>query len=240
MLKRCKVLIVEDEVPMREQLRAFPWELHGFELAGEARHGLEALSLFESLRPDVVLTDVAMPFMDGLELTRKLKEQAADAQVVLLTCHSEYDYVRDALRLGACDYLVKGTYRESDLLEALQRARSKMGDAAPIDPEMRFEIREAIRYIEGHLHLPFAAGEVAEHVGLSQNYFGILFRRETGHYFQDYVKKLRMEKAAALLKHSSLKIYEISEQVGIGNYRYFTEVFTKYYGINPREYRGTP
>ncbi len=237
-MKRCTVMIVEDEVPMREQLRAFPWERHGFELAGEARHGLEALSLFEALRPDIVVTDVAMPFMDGLELMRRLKEADAEAQFVLLTCHSEFGYVRDALLLGACDYLVKGMYREADLLEALERARGKRGEASSVDPGMRFEIRQAVQFIENHLHLPFTVTDVAERVGLSQNYFGILFRRETGRYFQDYVKGLRMEKAAALLRNSSLKIYEIAEQVGIGNYRYFTDVFQKHFGINPREFRG--
>jgi two-component system response regulator YesN len=240
-MKWSKVLIVEDEVPMREQLQFFPWEKHAFERVGEAKHGLQALTMFRELNPDIVLTDIAMPFMDGLELTRSLKEISPNVQIILLTCHSDFDYVREALLLGACDYLVKGRYRENDLLEALNRARTRTDKASQPSPSQheihRYEIQQSIAYIEEHLHLPFSINDVAEHVGLSHNYFGILFRRDTGLYFQDYVKNMRMDKAAMLLKKSSLKIYEIAEQVGIGNYRYFTEVFFKHFGKNPREFR---
>lgn len=240
-MRPCKVLIVEDEIPMREQLRLFPWQAHGFELTGEAKNGVEALTKYGELQPDIVLTDIAMPFMDGLELMRQLKAKQPEAQVILLTCHNQFDYVREALLMGACDYLMKGAYQDADLLAALNRARDKLGDTLQPEPEPfhRYEVQQAARYIEAHLHLPISLNEVAEHVDLSPNYFGIVFRRETGSYFQDYVKKQRMDQAAYLLKHSSLKIYEIAERVGMMNYRYFTDVFTKHFGIGPREYRGS-
>ncbi|SDD02962.1 Helix-turn-helix domain-containing protein [Paenibacillus sp. UNCCL117] len=238
-MRWCKVLVVEDEVPMREQLRLFPWRTHAFEWIGEAKNGLEALTIYEEKKPDIVLTDIAMPFMDGLELMRQLKSVSSDVQIILLTCHNQFDYVREALLLGACDYLMKGAYRDEDLVEALNRARGRLGKTAGPEEPHRYEVQQAIQYIEEHLHLPISLNEAASHVGLSPNYFGIVFRRDTGSYFQDYVKKLRMDQAAFLLKNSSLKIYEIAERVGILNYRYFTDVFTKHFGTTPRDYRGS-
>lgn len=322
-MNRSKVVIVDDEVPIRESLRMFAWAEHGFELAGEARHGQEALDLCDRLQPAIIVTDIVMPVMDGLKLTRLLKERKPDYQVILLTCHSEFDYAREALSLGASDYLLKGTYRDQDLLNALNRAKGripvipvsreqgmetehkkrkpatahglenidaarglgKMNGAAydqksigaaqgqeewmesvqglekliangqwrtrethgweeaehahSQDDGKRYEIRHALRFIQAHLAEPFDLPVVAGHVGLSANYFGTLFRRETGERFQDYVKRQRLEKAAHLLRNSHLKVYEVAAEVGFPNYRYFTDVFFQQYGRSPREFRSS-
>lgn len=237
-MNRTKVLIADDEVPIRESLRMFAWAEHGFELAGEARHGQEALELYDRLQPGIVVTDIVMPIMDGLRLTRLLKEKQPAPQVILLTCHSEFDYAREALSLGASDYLLKGTFRDRDLLEALGKAKERLPAQAEEEPVQRYEIRLAKEYIAEHLGAPFDLPAVAAHVGLSANYFGLLFRKETGESFQDYVKRRRLEKAAHLLRHSQLKVYEVAAEAGFANYRHFTEVFCHQYGRTPREYRG--
>jgi two-component system response regulator YesN len=231
-----KVLVVDDEVPIRESLRMFPWAKHEYELAGEAKNGREALAICEQVRPEIVLTDIVMPAMDGLQLMEELKRRNPDTQIILLTCHSDFDYVRQALLLGACDYLLKGAYRSDDLLAALNRAKTLLPLKPGVEAE-RYEIREAYTYIHNNLREPFGLPQVAEHVGLSPNYFGNLFHKETGHYFQDYVKRVRMEHAAYLLRHSALKVYEVAAEVGIPNYRYFFDMFNQHYNISPREYR---
>ncbi|OGX60992.1 MAG: hypothetical protein A2189_03165 [Paenibacillus sp. RIFOXYA1_FULL_44_5] len=233
-----RVLVVDDEVPIRQSLGMFLRAQHDFELVGEARNGEEALAICKDLEPEIVLTDIVMPVMNGLELTRSIKQWKADVQVILMTCHSDFDYAREALVLGANDYLVKGTYREDELLASLNKAKAKVKIRISSEPDLRFEIERSCRYIQEHQQEPISIADVAEHVELSPNYFGILFRRETGEYFQEYVKRIRMEKAAALLRQSNMKVYEIAEQVGIGNYRYFTEVFCKHFGKSPRDYRG--
>ncbi|WP_426451453.1 response regulator transcription factor [Paenibacillus sp. S-38] len=120
------VLIVDDEEPLRQELRSFPWEAYGAELAGEAENGEEALELCSRIRPDVIVTDITMPLMDGLELVRRVREQGMPAQVILLTCHSEFGYAREALKLGALEYLVKVSLDEEDLGQALGRAREEI------------------------------------------------------------------------------------------------------------------
>ncbi|MCG7214607.1 response regulator [Paenibacillus mucilaginosus] len=120
------VLIVDDEEPLRQELRSFPWGDYGAELAGEAENGEEALELCGRIRPDVIVTDITMPRMDGLELVRQVREQGLPVQVILLTCHSEFGYAREALKLGALEYLVKVSLDEEDLGQALGRAREAL------------------------------------------------------------------------------------------------------------------
>ncbi|WNR46917.1 response regulator transcription factor [Paenibacillus roseipurpureus] len=117
------VLVVDDEVPLRQELRLFPWEANGLELVGEAENGEEALIFCRNFSPDIVLTDITMPVMDGLTMFSKLKEEFPLTQVILLTCHSDFAYARKALQLGATGYLVKVTMQEQELAEALNKAR---------------------------------------------------------------------------------------------------------------------
>lgn len=237
---RTKVIVVDDEVPIRENLRAFSWARHDFELVGEARHGQEALEMCLSKQPDIVVTDIVMPVMDGLRLTSRLKEWKPDVQIIMLTSHSDFEYARQALVLGACDFLLKGTYRDEDLLASLAKAKSRLPGVPQEESQSdkRYEIRRAVAFIREHLKESFGLQEVASYVGLSANYFGQVFRKETGEVFQDYVKRERMEKAAHLLRNSHLKVYEVASEVGFPNYRYFTDVFCKQYGVSPREFRG--
>jgi two-component system response regulator YesN len=117
------VLVVDDELPLREELRLFPWSSCNAELVGEAENGEEALEFCRKLLPDVVITDITMPMMDGMELFRAIKKEFPLTQVILLTCHNDFEYVRDALRLGALEYLIKVSLLDSDLQQALDKAR---------------------------------------------------------------------------------------------------------------------
>ena len=232
------VVVVDDELPIRESLRMFSWERYNFHLAGVARNGSEALELCRRQSAHIVITDIVMPVMDGLELIRQLRQWNESVQVILLTTYSDFDYARQALVLGACDYLLKGTYRESDLVAALQKAKERLPQPEwRVADDKRYEIRKALAYMHQNLGKSLTMHEIADHVGLSPNYFGNIFRRELNEGFHDYVKRVRLEKAAHLLRHSNKKVYEIAAEVGIPNYRYFTDVFRKQFGVSPREYR---
>ncbi|WP_282936540.1 response regulator [Paenibacillus sp. RC67] len=117
------VLIVDDELPLREELRFFPWQSCQAELVGEAENGEEALELCRKLNPDLVITDITMPVMNGLELFRCIKQQFPLTQVVLLTCHSDFDYAREALQLGALEYLIKVSLLDRDMEQVITKAR---------------------------------------------------------------------------------------------------------------------
>ncbi|MFC4301839.1 response regulator [Cohnella boryungensis] len=116
-----QLMIVDDESIFRDYLRmVLPWEEYGFEIAGEARNGEEALELARRIRPDIALIDINMPFMDGLELTGRLKEIYPETGIILITGHNEFEYARRAIKLGVEDYVLKPFTKEELLLTLLK------------------------------------------------------------------------------------------------------------------------
>ena len=116
-----KVMIVDDRPIFREYLRKnIDWEKYGLNVCNEARNGLEALEKVKESPPDILLTDINMPLMDGLELSEKLLEEYPDMGVVLITAHSEFEYARKALTIGVCDYIVKPFEKEELILTLLK------------------------------------------------------------------------------------------------------------------------
>lgn len=494
-MKKFKVLIVDDEKPIRDELKILLQDEERYQVIGEARNGKLAWDFCQKNEPDIVITDIVMPAMDGLELSQAIKEWNPDIQIVLLTMHKDFNYARKAIKYGVKDYLIKGLYSDQELKETLNKVtntlknknkstiknelllleegnkifdfllnndtniniqnkpalpahliifkldwstnpnflsklellqwlsnnynhdycqfyvittdeihffyqtnnnqqkennpvnnfayqlindikkafsrfnlkiiavncslvksaidyrscyRKSKGslknifyikqskiikikqqqfrplshkeisslslkfkkhlniidqlknflyeDLLPyfkskfIEPDNvrflfnqwkndliednlydnlkydlyngdiytivsnflklckelkesnqfyeRYEIDEAIDFMYNNLEKHITLSDIAEHVGLSSNYLGHLFKEETGENYKDYLTRIRMEKSTELLKNSNLKIYQIAEKVGIPNYRYFSSVFRKNFGKTPTKYRG--
>jgi len=119
-------VVVDDELLVRVGLRSLAdWETYGYRIAGEAADGNEALELIAVLDPDLVLTDLAMPGMGGIELIERLRAADSRAGIIVLSCHNDFDSVRKAMREGADDYVFKLTLKKTELLEAFERAMAK-------------------------------------------------------------------------------------------------------------------
>lgn len=124
-----RVLLVDDEKIARIGLRTtFDWERHGFTLVGEASNGQNAMKWIQNQEIDILITDIAMPVMDGLELTRKTKELCPWVKVLLLSCHNDFEYVREGIRLGASDYILKPTLNSDSLITVLNQMKKKLQD----------------------------------------------------------------------------------------------------------------
>ncbi len=122
-----QVMIVDDEMLARAGLRSLiDWNAHGYELVGEADNGQKALELIEQLKPSIVLTDARMPVMDGVELIRECAERGTDTRFIVLSAYGDYDYVRNALKYGAVDYLLKLELEPDGLINALARAAESL------------------------------------------------------------------------------------------------------------------
>ena len=124
-----RVLLVDDNRLMLEGLQSL-LESHGLEVVGAAMEGLEAIDLACALKPDVILMDVRMPGCDGLEATRRIKARMPQARIVMLTDTADDEDLFEAIRSGACGYLVKSSDTET-LLDALDQARD---DIPPFSP----------------------------------------------------------------------------------------------------------
>lgn len=123
----CRVLIAEDEYLMQQGIRHLvDWEQEGFEIVSTVSNGREALRLVEELHPHIVLTDVVMPVMGGVELCAELRARFPDVQVVVLSGYSDFEYVRGSFQGGAVDYILKSTLSPAGLLEIMGRAAGRV------------------------------------------------------------------------------------------------------------------
>lgn len=123
----CKILIVDDEILVRQGIKHhLNWEQHGFQIVGEASNGKEALEMIEQLSPDIIITDIVMPVMDGEEFVRILKTHYPQIEVIVLSSYGEFSYVRSTFQSGVADYILKPRLETSELLQVLQNTARKI------------------------------------------------------------------------------------------------------------------
>ncbi|MDG0811526.1 response regulator [Cohnella rhizosphaerae] len=126
-----KALLVDDELLVRTNLKLMSdWRQHGFALCGEAANGAEALALIERERPDLIVSDLRMPVMDGLQLSSELARRYPGIKMIVLSNYDDFDYVKGTLQNGAVDYLLKHRLNASALAEALASVKALL-DARP-------------------------------------------------------------------------------------------------------------
>lgn len=125
-----KVFLVEDESVIREGLRSkIPWEQYGFTLVGDAADGEMALPLIRKTRPDVLITDIKMPFMDGLSLSKIVHSELPKTRIIIISGHDDFDYARKAIEVGVEQYLLKPITRmtlRKVLLELKEKIEQEM------------------------------------------------------------------------------------------------------------------
>ena len=244
-----KVLVVEDEEMIRRGIvLTVDWAALDCVVVGEAANGLEALEAVERLRPSIIITDLKMPQMDGLEMLRRLRELGNNVYVIILTAYDSFTYAQSALRLGAVDFLVK-PFRDGDLEQAVTALRRRMesdsGEAALALPELRKGdkskyVLEAMDFIGRHYSdSSISIGLIAQHLGISEGHLSHLFKKETDYTLLNYLTRYRIHKAMGLLKDCRVKVYEVAEQVGYRDITYFSATFKKLVGVSPSEYQDT-
>lgn len=149
-----RLLLVDDDAVMRIGLKTMlDWRQHGYLLVGEAVDGAEALELAKRELPDVVLTDMKMPVMDGVALIRALRELPSPPGVVVLSSYDDFTLVREAMKLGAADYLLKLEITPAALLQSLSHADHGRTDAVAPEEDRIFARRQALRDLVGRFYL---------------------------------------------------------------------------------------
>lgn len=125
-----KVLIVDDEHFVRYGIKAMiDWESMGFDMVGEASNGMEGLLAFEELAPEVVITDIKMPVMDGIEFVSQVRALDRQVKLILLTCLDDFEYAQKAIRLGITDYLIKSDIMPKDLEQVMMNLKTVLDEA---------------------------------------------------------------------------------------------------------------
>lgn len=124
---KIRTLIVDDDFLVRSYLKQLAaWEKGGYQIVSDARDGEEALKITDALNPDVIFTDISMPLINGIELIRKIREKNKTVYIVALSCHDDFEYVKEAMKWGADEYVLKHSLDENSLLEMLQTIRGQL------------------------------------------------------------------------------------------------------------------
>ena len=247
-----KVLVVEDEEMIRKGIvLAVDWAALDCVVVGEASNGAQALEAVERYDPSLIITDLKMPVMDGLEMLRQLRERGNNAFVIILTAYDSFSYAQTALRLWAVDFLLK-PFHDGELEQAVTRLKQRMDRAgqggekgpAPLPlPELKKGdkskyVLEAMAYIGEHYHEPnIGVAAIAQHLGISEGHLSHTFKKETDYTLLNYLTRYRIHRAMELLRDCRLKVYEVAEQVGYRDIAYFSATFKKLVGMSPSEYQ---
>lgn len=254
-----KVLIVEDEQIIRKGLEiAIDWLKLGCMVVGTAEDALEGLRLIEEKKPDVVLTDICMPQMSGLQMIEEgLKKQ--NFYSIVLTGYSEFGYAQQALRVGVVDYLLKPV-DEDELNEVLIKIRKDIhknkeyknieevakGNVYVEDKEWKlfemaeksvdFYVKKTYEIIKDKYKEKISINTVAEELGVSTSFLSRRIKTNLSSTFSEMLNQYRVKQAIRLLNRGDMRIYEISDELGFSEYKCFCSVFKKYTGATPTEF----
>ena len=240
------IFVVEDELMICEGLcSCFDWASLGARIVGSAADGRAALDAILSLQPDIVLTDLMMPRMGGIELVQELRSLGWKGEVIFISAYQDVELIKKAFKVRAADYIFKPIANDellSVFRSAIQRIeegrQEKMITPLPIvDADYDTLLLQNIKN-EVHSNLKMVnINSLAERLGMSRATLARTYRRITGESVADYIGNIRIQAACGLLRNSTLKVYEIAAKVGYQDIRYFSRRFLRIMGMLPTAYR---
>jgi len=240
MMKLLDLVIVDDEpILLKGLLKTYDWDQMGFQVVGTALSGEQAIEVIREKKPDVVLTDIEMPDMNGLELSHRLMEYP-NIQKIFFSSYSNYEYFRAALQNGVADYLMKPV-AYSALLECFEKVKARLDARSAVQetaPKAYYDqiVYDVQQYLKDNYRTA-TLEEAAAKVSLSPAYLSRVFKEKSGTSFSELLLKTRMEKACEMLADIHYKSYDIAYYVGYDNPKNFSRAFKAYYGQSPSEYR---
>lgn len=255
-----KVMVIEDEQVLRTGLvLTTPWDSYNCEVIGEAWDGVEGARLISQLRPDIVITDIRMPGMDGIEMMKQLSG-TVDAEYILITGYSDFQYAKAAIELGAHGFILKpidDDEFDEVLTKTVETVRKKRkynkllmeqsAKAGPLLDQLQTSVERtmyndhyltaAIDYIGKNIERNFSLKDIADELKISESYLSKLFKSKTSSTFLEYCTHFRLKRAAELLMDPFTRVYEVAALVGYTDSRYFSTLFKRTFGMTPTEFR---
>jgi DNA-binding response OmpR family regulator len=247
-----RILVVEDDDEIRHYICN---ELNEEYHIAECVNGREALEYILKERPDLVISDVMMPEMDGITLCRKMKQNINinDIPVILLTAKSKQEDRLEGLEIGADAYLVKPFNTEllrttiGNLLTNRERLKSRYAGEKQVDEKMaKIEMKSSdealmekiMRTINEHLSDSALNVELlAANAGMSRVHMHRKLKELTNQSARDFIRGIRLKQAATLFQEKDLTISEVAYATGFANLSHFSNSFKDFYGVSPTEYK---
>lgn len=241
-----KILIADDEMIERMVLRKKLMDNFGDKCEIRvAENGREVVEKFKQSGADLLILDIEMPGMNGLEAAEEIRRMGSDCSIIFLTAFNEFDYAKKAISVHALEYLLKPcddkelvlSVEEAIRVRKLSEGSSKM--EAFEDAELRkSSTADAIlKYIEGHYGDELSVQVMAEKFAYSEVYFCRLFKQHFGESFVSFLTDYRIKRAVELLKTTGMSVKDIGKTVGYEDSNYFTKVFKRVMKVIPSEFR---
>lgn len=249
-----KILIVDDERIVREAIAShIPWESHGVSVVKVAANAIEALEYLNEHEVDLVLVDIRMPAINGIELLRRIRAEDKETECIILSGYADFSYAQEALRFGARDYLLK-PLEENMLVNAVLKCRDEKRARDASNPEasesvmsqpVRHRYSNTVNHIITIVEEEISNEELSlkwissQKLFLNENYLSKIFQKEVKQKFSAYLLERRMLLAMQLLaEDTDPLILNVASATGFGNNPgYFASSFKKYTGYTPTEYK---
>ncbi|MBT9777981.1 response regulator [Clostridium sp. MCC353] len=252
-----QVLVVDDEMIERMAL-ARKLKKHFGDTCQviQAENGLEALRMFQENSIQIVIMDIGMPGMNGVEAAEQIRKLDKGAVIIFLTAYDEFSYAKRAISIRALEYLLKPCDDE-ELLPVIEEAMRQAGmNAEFTEPEQGVRFEEAAgqdeeinenrinqiagilrEYVKNHYMEEISMQDAARAMNYSDAYFCKLFKQCFGQNFTAYLTQVRMNEAKKMLQNKAVNIKDVSSGVGYTDSKYFSKVFKRMTGMLPSEYR---
>ena len=234
------IVIVDDEPKIRNGLSKLLDGRGNWHVTGTYADAMDALKNMALYTPDVIITDIKMPEINGLDMIDRMRETDQEAYIIILSGYSDFGFAQRAIELGVTRYLTKPTKRR-ELLGVLEEIEGKMSEKQKGGEEKKevsnLMVQKAMDYIALNYSEKISLKNIAEELYLSPNYLSELFKRHTDKNISEYITQFRLDKARRYLQQPEYKIADVSDLVGFGDPRYFSSMFKRQYGMTPNEYR---
>lgn len=264
--KNICILIAEDEPYTRDVLVHYiPWEQLGISQIWEAGNGQTALDLALQHKPDIVLSDIRMPKLNGIELAKAIRKEDKNCRFIFLSAYTDREYLKSAIQIRVVSYVEKPVnipeikqavevavaeilaQREFLEMRRKEKEESTSGEYADTD-ELLFVknlssestpcINKAIdRILKNYSDEKLNISQLAGQLYLSSNYLSALFKKETGKTINQFITQVRIHHAKKYLKDNSLSLNAIALRTGYHDANYFSKVFKRETGITPKGFR---
>ena len=237
-----RVLIVDDEMPALRFVRSIIEQFaKGFQVTCTATSGEQGLEYLQQHNVELLITDISMHGMNGIELARAARALQPNIHIVIISGYGEFEYAQGAIQVGVDDYLLK-PFRDQELTHAVARVCRRMQpvSAAPApkekEPEATGYVRQAMDYIAAHYaDADISIAVIAEHLRVSEGHLSHVFKKQTGMTVTNYLTKTRIDAAMRMLARDHVKVYEAAAAVGYKDVTYFSATFKKLTGLSPSE-----
>lgn len=244
-----KILIVDDEIPEQRHLSKIVLSSFSGNVTVKcADNGKEAVSQASLWNPDIILMDIEMPQMNGIEASKVISENNPGCRIIFITAYSLFEYAREAVKLRVSDYILKPVVKE-EIVAAVEKAMDSIGVQRQMEGLRGGEenspgekgaqiVRKVQRWIEqNYASLYVSLDSVAEMLSISPAYLSSIFKKYSGTNFSDFLSDVRTNAAKELLKDPLRSMGEIATMTGYENGSYFCRAFKKKTGFTPSEYR---